>query len=84
MYGVGGMKEKGRGAGGVERGHYLGGYVGALANARYHHTTRGRKYSLDSLGKSIIYTVAQILNSFFFVGNYLDSNLFYLFTTLHC
>lgn len=81
--GIGSMEEECRSACGIKGGDNLDGNVSTFADTRHHHASRGRKNDLDSFGKALVNVICEIFDSFFFIANYLDSNIFYLFSTLH-
>ena len=81
--GVGSMEEECRSACGIKGGDNLDGNVSTFADTRHHHASRGRKNDLDCFGKALVNVICEIFDSFFFIANYLDSNIFYLFSTLH-
>lgn len=81
--GIGGMKKQGWGTCGVEGRHYLGGYVGALANACNYYSSGGRKYFFYCHDEAVIDIIRQIGNRFFLFFNNLYCNRFYLFCRLH-
>lgn len=81
--GIGGMEEKRWCACRIQcRDNFLGD-VGTFSDTCDDDATGGRKYDFDGFRKAVSDVIFEIFDSFFLVLNYLNSNMFYLFRTLH-